>query len=50
LERSLELIGQIGASESYLTHMGCPIDYHQVQPDLPQGVQLAWDGLRIPLS
>lgn len=50
LDRSLELLQELGASRSYLTHMGCPIDYHQVSPTLPQTVHLATDGLEIPLD
>lgn len=49
LERSKELLQEIGARESYITHMGCPIDYPTVSPTLPPTVHLAYDGLEIDL-
>lgn len=47
LEQSLGWLEQIGAPQSYLTHMGCPIDYTVHNPQLPAGVEMAWDGLEI---
>lgn len=49
VERSLELLEEIGAERSYLTHMGCPIDYEEVNPSLPPGVHLAYDGLMVTM-
>lgn len=50
LERSLELLAEIGAKTSWLTHMGCDFDYPELNPRLPPGVEMAWDGLEIPLA
>jgi phosphoribosyl 1,2-cyclic phosphate phosphodiesterase len=49
LKRSIELLQEIGATTSYITHMGCPIDYNTVTPTLPPGLHLAYDGLEIAL-
>lgn len=46
-DRSREWLEQIGAPRSFFTHMGCPIDYEAVQPTLPDGLDLAYDGLDV---
>lgn len=50
LDRSLELLSEIGAGQSYLTHMGCDFDYPALNPKLPPRVEMAWDGLEVTLS
>lgn len=50
LEQSLTLLTELGAPVSILTHLGCPIDYNEVQPTLPQGFHLACDGMLVELS
>ncbi|WFB35919.1 MBL fold metallo-hydrolase [Kiritimatiellota bacterium B12222] len=47
LEQSLEWLGRINAKRSLLTHMGCPLDYEALNPQLPEGVEMAWDGLQL---
>ncbi len=47
LETSLAMLKKIGATRSYLTHMCHDIDHETVQKQLPPGVELAWDGLRV---
>jgi len=49
LERSIQLLKEIGALSSYITHMGCPIDYNVVSPTLPPRIKLAYDGLQLDL-
>lgn len=49
LDRSRELLEEIGAERSLFTHMGCPIDYLKVSPTLPPHLELAYDGLEIVL-
>jgi len=44
-DRSRVLLEEINAPRSYFTHMGCPLDYREIQPTLPDGLDLAWDGL-----
>jgi phosphoribosyl 1,2-cyclic phosphate phosphodiesterase len=50
LERSLYYLARISAPRSYLTHMGCPLDYYQLNDTLPPGVEMAWDGLQLHLT
>ncbi len=47
LESSLALLHRIGAPASYLTHMGCDFDYPALNPTLPAGISMAYDGLEI---
>lgn len=49
LEEALAFIREIGPRQAYLTH----VSHHmglaaEVNPDLPEGVQLAYDGLELP--
>lgn len=46
LNLALELISQIRPARAYLTHIGHQLDnYWQDHPQLPKGVQAAWDGM-----
>ncbi|MGA0333176.1 MAG: MBL fold metallo-hydrolase [Kiritimatiellia bacterium] len=47
LDQSVAWLQKINAPRSFLTHMGCPIDYETRNPGLPGGVEMAWDGLEI---
>jgi len=49
LDKCLELLDEVNASESFVTHMGCPIDYTTVAPTLPSHIKLAYDGLEVKL-
>ncbi|MCW5943588.1 MAG: MBL fold metallo-hydrolase [Fimbriimonadaceae bacterium] len=49
LARALEVAGLIGARATYLTHLSHDFDHHATESTLPDGVRLAYDGLRIPL-
>ena len=48
-ERSLELLETISAGRSFLTHMGCGLDYYEINSTLPPGVEMAYDGLQVAL-
>ena len=50
LERSQELLKELNAPVSILTHLGCPIDYRLIQPTLPESFQLACDGMIVELT
>jgi len=50
LARSRELLAEIGAKQSFLTHLGCPIDYETVSPTLSGTQELAYDGLEVVLG
>lgn len=50
LERALEVVDQLKPERTYLTHLGHEFDYTQWTKGssrLPQGISLAYDGLRI---
>lgn len=44
---SLDLLDQIGADRSYLVHMCHELEHSETQSNLPEGVWLPWDGLRV---
>jgi phosphoribosyl 1,2-cyclic phosphate phosphodiesterase len=50
LERSLELLQALKPKQGFLTHMGCDFDYAEMNPTLPPGIEMAYDGLRIGVS
>lgn len=45
LNQALEIIEQIGPDKAYLTHMSHEFDYEELNPKLPAGVEMAYDGL-----
>lgn len=47
LDQAVEAAGRIQAKISYLTHMTCTVDHDTVSAELPEGVHLAYDGLRV---
>ena len=49
-DQSLSFLKQINASHSWLTHMGCPIDYDEATALLPDRCSLAYDGCIIDLN
>jgi phosphoribosyl 1,2-cyclic phosphate phosphodiesterase len=50
LEQSLGYVSQIAARQAYLIHMTHEIDYDVLQQELPEGVALGYDGLRLMLA
>ena len=46
---ALEIIREAGAAEAWLTHLGHENDHEKLGLELPAGVRVAWDGLKIPL-
>lgn len=50
LEQAIEVARRIGANRTYFTHCSCELDYESTNAQLPPGMELAFDGLRIPLT
>lgn len=49
IDEAIALAEELGFKETWLTHMTHTIDYAVVEPQLPQGVHLAYDGLKVAL-
>lgn len=47
VDQAVSAAREIGAARSYLTHMTCMIDYERDGEELPEGIFLAYDGLRV---
>jgi phosphoribosyl 1,2-cyclic phosphate phosphodiesterase len=45
LDQALEVIARLGPEKAYLTHMTHDFDYADLNPRLPAGVEMAYDGL-----
>lgn len=50
LDEAVEISQDLGAKRTILTHMSHDVDYEAVSKQLPAGVELAYDGMQIPLS
>ena len=50
LEEALAVAARIGARRTLLVHMGHDIEHAAVSAALPAGVELAYDGLSVPLA
>lgn len=48
-DRAVETALDLGAGKTYFTHLSHDYDHHRTNADLPAGIELAYDGLRIPL-
>lgn len=49
-DRAVEVAAQIGARQTFFTHLSHDYDYETTVGELPDGVSLAWDGLRIAVQ
>ena len=45
IEQALAIVEKLQPAQTYLTHMAHDLDHHQTNTELPQGVELAYDGL-----
>ena len=50
IPEAIELAKIIGAERTILIHMTHTVDYHQVSKDLPAGIELAYDGMKISFT
>ena len=50
LSEAVETAGRIGAKRTYFTHMSHDLEHEATNASLPPGMELAYDGLRIPLE
>jgi phosphoribosyl 1,2-cyclic phosphate phosphodiesterase len=48
-EAAIEVAQRLGAKKTYFTHLSHDYDHDKVNAELPRGIELAYDGLRIPL-
>ena len=49
-EEAIVASKKIGAKQTCLTHLTHYYDHNIDQAKLPEGVQLAWDGLKVPIQ
>ncbi len=47
LPESVAIAKTAEPGQTWFTHFSCRVDYQQVEPDLPNGMRLAWDGLKL---
>jgi phosphoribosyl 1,2-cyclic phosphate phosphodiesterase len=47
--QALETIARLKPRQAYLTHVSHRLDYDRTNAELPDGVELSYDGLRIPI-
>ncbi len=50
IDEAVAAAAELSPKQTYFTHCSCRVDYESVMATLPNGVAIAYDGLRIPLS
>ena len=50
IDESVAIAAEVGAGRTWFTHFSCEVDYREIEPQLPESVELAWDGLKIPVN
>ncbi len=49
LERALEVAAEVGARQTYFTHLSADFDHDKTNASLPVGIELAYDGLTLEI-
>lgn len=47
VDQAIEVAGKIGAERTLLTHTGHDLDYEKTMQQLPEGVEMAYDGMKL---
>lgn len=50
LDEAVEVARKVGARRTFFTHLSHELDYDAINARLPPSMELAYDGLRLPLS
>ncbi len=50
IEQAVEVAQKLGVRQTYFTHCACRVDYEKVNEELPEGIQVGYDGLEIELT
>jgi len=50
IEEALAVVSELKPRQTYFTHISHDLDHEQINASLPKGVELAYDGLRVPFT
>ncbi|WP_372721930.1 MBL fold metallo-hydrolase [Novipirellula sp.] len=50
LNEAIEMASRVGAAQTYFTHISHDLEHEQTNRELPAGISLAYDGLRVKIS
>ncbi len=50
VDQAVDVAQRLDARQTYFTHCSCRLDYRAVNPRLPAGIEVGYDGLRIELT
>ena len=50
IAQAVEVAKRLKVKQTYFTHCACKLDYEKVNPTLPDGINVGYDGLRIDLT
>lgn len=50
VDEAVEIVEELKPRQAYLTHCSCHLEYEATNASLPDGIEMAYDGLAIPLS
>jgi phosphoribosyl 1,2-cyclic phosphate phosphodiesterase len=50
IDQAVAVARELKVKQTWFTHSACSVDYYEVDPKLPEGIHMGYDGLRIPLT